>query len=168
MHTTWPEDVGRVARQQRIDLGLSQDDLARKANVTRQWISRFEQAKSDVSLLKAMKVLRELNLTIDIATRNISKSNEISIRMPGLSKILAEQLKVPALSHSVLAAMNDAVRSSVDNLRLSDSAAAALRQLSSTSLPRINMNPAEGSRAIAAGGSQPEGTASRDAGAGKQ
>jgi|GEM_PF-617946 len=67
VHTPWPEDIGRVARQRRIDLEISQDDLAERVGVTRQWISRFESAKSDASLSKVMNVLRELDLAVDVS-----------------------------------------------------------------------------------------------------
>jgi transcriptional regulator with XRE-family HTH domain len=66
MQTPWPEDLGRVARQRRLDLNLSQHDLAERAGVTRQWLSRFESAKADVSLSKALLVIRELDLNVDV------------------------------------------------------------------------------------------------------
>jgi transcriptional regulator with XRE-family HTH domain len=67
MQTTWPEDIGRVARQRRVDLNISQDDLAERTGVTRQWLSRFESAKADVSLSKVLLILRALDLRVDIA-----------------------------------------------------------------------------------------------------
>jgi len=75
MLAPWSDDIGRLARQQRIDLGLSQDELAERAGVTRQWLSRFEQAKADVSLTKALQVLRELGLAVDVSPRAAAKAS---------------------------------------------------------------------------------------------
>ena len=58
------EDFGAVARQRRRDLGLSQDAVARRAGVTRQWLVRFEQGNSEVSLSKVFAVLGELELAV--------------------------------------------------------------------------------------------------------
>ncbi|MBF4618404.1 helix-turn-helix domain-containing protein [Clavibacter sp. VKM Ac-2873] len=69
MLARWPEDLGNVARQQRQDLGLSQEELARRAGVTRQWLTRFETAKGDAALSKVMRVLRELDLRLEITAK---------------------------------------------------------------------------------------------------
>lgn len=64
VHT--PENVGASARQRRLDLKLTQAEVARRADVTRQWLVGFEGGKSDVSLTKAFAVLRELDLIVRI------------------------------------------------------------------------------------------------------
>jgi len=66
MRGSWPADLGRIARQRRVDLEWSQEELASKADVTRQWLTRFETGKGDPSLSKVLRVLRELRLHLDV------------------------------------------------------------------------------------------------------
>lgn len=136
MLTPWPEDIGRAARQRRVDLGLSQEDLAERAGVTRQWISRFEQAKADVSLAKGMQVLRELGLIVDVAPRTAPKAGESLTRASDSPPRIRSQVTTPGLSSEMLAKMNKVIRSSTDTTRLSHAAELALRRLKDTgSLP---------------------------------
>ncbi|QOD44148.1 helix-turn-helix domain-containing protein [Clavibacter zhangzhiyongii] len=69
MLASWPEDLGNVARQRRQDLGLSQEELAHRSGVTRQWLTRFETAKGDAALSKVMRVLRELDLRLEVEAK---------------------------------------------------------------------------------------------------
>ncbi|MGV8882977.1 MAG: helix-turn-helix transcriptional regulator [Rhodoglobus sp.] len=118
------EDIGRLARQRRIDLGLSQDDLASRAGVTRQWLSRFEQSKADVTLSKALAIMRELDLTIDVRPA----------QKPGTINIPSIRLNLPTVSN--ISINSEAVSQMVANLRratmpqLSEATRAALRDLS--------------------------------------
>lgn len=116
------EDLGRVARQRRIDLGLSQDDVASRAGVTRQWLSRFEQSKADVTLSKALSIMRELNLTIDVRAvqepgtidipsirLNLPTAQTISIDSEALSRMAANlrQVTMPQISEATRAALRN-------------------------------------------------------------
>lgn len=87
MLARWPEDLGNVARQRRQDLGLSQEELAQRAGVTRQWLTRFETAKGDAALSKVMRVLRELGLHLEIeakASRGPSPGATQADRVPSV------------------------------------------------------------------------------------
>lgn len=64
-----PVDLGGIARQQRLDLGLSQAEVALRAGVTRQWLIRFEQGGSDVTVAKMLTVLNTLGLVASVAPR---------------------------------------------------------------------------------------------------
>jgi transcriptional regulator with XRE-family HTH domain len=66
MRVTAFEDVGIIARQRRQDLAMSQVELAARAGVTRQWLTRFERGNSEVSLSKVLAILRELDLKVRI------------------------------------------------------------------------------------------------------
>lgn len=66
MRAVFPDEIGSIARERRAALGLSQSALADSTGSTRQWLSRFEAGRSDVSLGKALEVLRELGLTVEI------------------------------------------------------------------------------------------------------
>lgn len=71
------QDLGALARQRRRDLGISQKDLAARADVTRQWLVRFEQGNTDVTLSKAFAVLTELGLTVRVDTGTTSAQTAV-------------------------------------------------------------------------------------------
>ena len=43
-------DVGAVVRQRRIDLGMSQTELAERIDTRRQWMSRFDPVPAEAGL----------------------------------------------------------------------------------------------------------------------
>ncbi len=64
MKITQPKELGMFVRTRRQQLGLSQSDVAERAGTTRQWLSRFEQGHSDVSLGNAFAILKVLELEL--------------------------------------------------------------------------------------------------------
>lgn len=52
-------------RQRRKELGLSQEELARKCGVSRQTVNAIENNKYDPTLSLAFRLARELELTVD-------------------------------------------------------------------------------------------------------
>ena len=82
MRGSWPADLGRIARQRRVDLEWSQEELASKAEVTRQWLTRFETGKGDPSLSKVLRVLRELRLYLDVTTEERAASVRPRVTVP--------------------------------------------------------------------------------------
>jgi transcriptional regulator with XRE-family HTH domain len=57
-------DLGAVARGRRRALGLSQGDLARRAGVSRQWISGFETGNPGAELRLVIALLDALDLRL--------------------------------------------------------------------------------------------------------
>ncbi|HXT37136.1 MAG TPA: helix-turn-helix domain-containing protein [Chloroflexota bacterium] len=55
-----------AVRGRRTDLKLSQAELARRAGVSRKWISEFEAGKPTTELGLAIHVLEELGLVLDL------------------------------------------------------------------------------------------------------
>lgn len=55
-----------VVQRRRLDLDWSQEKLATKVRVSRQWISSFENGKGSVELRLVLRVLRALDLIVDI------------------------------------------------------------------------------------------------------
>lgn len=123
MILTRPDDVGRLVRQRRSDVGLSQAELAERAGITRQLLSRFEQAKSDLPMAVALRLMRELNLSIDVRTRE-ERSGVIEYRVPMLDPsvldasltsvrqaLTALQTTTPLMSADTLAAVQSAITS---------------------------------------------------------
>lgn len=66
MHVESAGALGATARVRREQLGWSQSHLAQKTSSTRQWISRFENGASDVTLERALAVLSALDLSVEI------------------------------------------------------------------------------------------------------
>jgi HTH-type transcriptional regulator / antitoxin HipB len=59
-------DLAGTARGRRADLGISQNELARRAGVSRKWIYEFEAGKPAVELALVLRVLDALGLTLDL------------------------------------------------------------------------------------------------------
>ena len=69
MRARTTEDLGNLVRQRRKELGLSQASLAESAGVTRQWLVRFEQGRSDVTLQNSLAVINALDLDLSLDVR---------------------------------------------------------------------------------------------------
>ncbi len=73
--------VGQLAatvRGRRLDLGLTQAELANRAGVSRDWLNSFEGGKPTVELAHVLRLLDALNLQLQIVTegnRDSSSSN---------------------------------------------------------------------------------------------
>jgi transcriptional regulator with XRE-family HTH domain len=63
-------DLAAVARGRRRNLGLSQEELARRAGVSRQWLGMFERGKRTAELGLAIRLLDTLGLDLDVRERN--------------------------------------------------------------------------------------------------
>ena len=58
-------DMENVIRDRRKELGLSQEELAKRCGVSRQTVNAIENNKYDPTLALAFKLARELQLTVD-------------------------------------------------------------------------------------------------------
>jgi transcriptional regulator with XRE-family HTH domain len=67
MIVTRESDIGEVVRRRRLALGLSQTQLAEQAATTRQWVSRLEQGRGDVTVSRLLAILDALALTTDVS-----------------------------------------------------------------------------------------------------
>lgn len=54
-----------IIKARRKELGLSQDELARRCGVSRQTVNAIENNKYDPTLALAFHLARELRLTVD-------------------------------------------------------------------------------------------------------
>lgn len=62
-------EIAAVVRGRRLDLGLSQSQLATQAGVSRKWISEFESGKSTAELGLLLRVLDALDLNLEFAAK---------------------------------------------------------------------------------------------------
>lgn len=65
VHTV--RELGGLVRDRRERLGLTQQEVARRASVTREWLVRFEQGKATVPLTRVLDVLTALDLQLDVS-----------------------------------------------------------------------------------------------------
>jgi HTH-type transcriptional regulator / antitoxin HipB len=72
MKVTRPEDVGSLIRQRRLDLKLTQAQLAERLDATQKYISRLEAGKPTVQLGGVLKVFRELGIGLLVDFDNVS------------------------------------------------------------------------------------------------
>jgi HTH-type transcriptional regulator/antitoxin HipB len=62
-------EIAAVVRGRRLDLGLSQSQLATQAGVSRKWISEFESSKSTAELGLVLRVLDALDLSLELVAQ---------------------------------------------------------------------------------------------------
>jgi transcriptional regulator with XRE-family HTH domain len=108
------EDIGVIARQQRHRLRISQAQLAARAGVTRQWLTRFERGNAEVSLSKVFAVLRELDLRVrldaaeDVDNRLLAPTYESPrITMPAVDRSSLEPVKARIAALTTVTAVDD-------------------------------------------------------------
>jgi HTH-type transcriptional regulator / antitoxin HipB len=57
-------DLAALARGRRLDRGWSQAEVARRAGVSRKWVSDFETGKDSVDLAAVLRLLDALDITL--------------------------------------------------------------------------------------------------------
>lgn len=60
-------DVSAAVRGRRLDMGMSQSDLAESSGISRKWISEFESGKATVEFALVMRVLEALSLSLELS-----------------------------------------------------------------------------------------------------
>jgi len=63
------ERFGKKVREQRLLLGLSQEDLANKAGVHRTYIGMIERAEKNITLVNIERIAKALQLSISDLTK---------------------------------------------------------------------------------------------------
>lgn len=60
-------DIANAVRGRRTELGLSQDEVAQRAGVSRKWIYEFEAGQPAAELRKILAVIDALDLRLSVA-----------------------------------------------------------------------------------------------------
>lgn len=68
-------DLAAAIRGRRIDLGLSQADLASRAGVSRKWIYEFEAGKPKAEFGLILRVLDALALVLELAPSDDARAS---------------------------------------------------------------------------------------------
>jgi transcriptional regulator with XRE-family HTH domain len=63
--------LGEKIRSERVKAGLSQEQLAEKADLARNYIGNIERAEYNVTLETLVRIAKALNLSISELTRDI-------------------------------------------------------------------------------------------------
>jgi len=59
-------ELGALMRSAREDAGLTQVELAQRAQVSREWLIKVEAGRTNAEMLRIMDVLAQLNLGLDV------------------------------------------------------------------------------------------------------
>ena len=87
-HLNRPRDIGDALAALRRSLGMTQDELARSASVTRKWISQMENGKATAQIGVLCRVLGALDARLEIV--------HITPRRPSLHDLVFAPLEEPA------------------------------------------------------------------------
>lgn len=68
--------LGNTIRRHRLDLGLSQSELADRVGVSRKWIIDVEHGKPTVALSHLLRLLDALDLDLRVAPRASSSRHD--------------------------------------------------------------------------------------------
>jgi transcriptional regulator with XRE-family HTH domain len=60
---------GNKVREERLSLGLSQEELAARAGVHRTYVGMIERAEKNITLINIEKIAKALKLSIDEITK---------------------------------------------------------------------------------------------------
>jgi len=71
------KQLGETLKQARKKADLTQVELAKKAKVSRSWLSQLESGKFTAELGKVMSVIESLDLAIDLVTYQPTDSDKL-------------------------------------------------------------------------------------------
>ena len=74
MRSLSAKDIGRIIRDRRRGLRLTQEQLAAKARVTARWLRDVEHGKDTAEIGKVLAVLAQLDLHIDVTPLEKAKA----------------------------------------------------------------------------------------------
>ncbi len=82
MRVTTAKEIGLAIRQRRQELGLSQQALADRVDVGRQWIVEIEQGKPRAEIDLMLRTLDALGLQVSVAAGKSSREVEAKRPLP--------------------------------------------------------------------------------------
>lgn len=88
-----PDDLGRLVRDRRKTLGMSQGDLAARVGVTRQWVGFLEAGRPRAELGLVLATLNSLGLKLDAFPSERVVQARRNVRPVDLDQVLADTLE---------------------------------------------------------------------------
>ncbi len=73
-------DLAAIVKGRRLELGLSQNALSQKAQVSREWIVQFEGGKISAQTIQLLRVIEalDLSLSVSVNTNAVAKDSTSS------------------------------------------------------------------------------------------
>jgi HTH-type transcriptional regulator/antitoxin HipB len=88
MYLRTPADLGSLIRERRRKLGLDQQELARRAGVSRLWLSQVERGKPRAALDLVLRTLQVLGVRLLVeGERQTGRSKELEL--PDVDAVIA-------------------------------------------------------------------------------
>jgi transcriptional regulator with XRE-family HTH domain len=84
-------DLASVARGRRIELGLTQAELAARSAVSRDWVNSFERGKRTVDIALVFRLFDALGIGVEVM--DASTADDGSDGAPSLDTLLDEYYK---------------------------------------------------------------------------
>ena len=75
------DPMSRLFRSERLRLGLTQQEAARAAGVSVQWLSAFENAKGDFGLRRVLRLAGVLGLSLAVQSRPVTDIDLVFAQM---------------------------------------------------------------------------------------
>ena len=91
MRITTMHDLCSLAKGRRVELGLTQADLAARTGTSRAWVNSFENGKRTVELSLVLRVLDALDIGLEAVDAAAQAGRDGAV--PSLDEILDEYLK---------------------------------------------------------------------------
>ncbi len=88
-------EIANTVRGRRLELGMSQQQLATKVGVSRKWLNEFEAGKAHANMAAIMRLLAALDLELTIDKPSTSGANPGGRSRPNLDRVLEEYGKRP-------------------------------------------------------------------------
>ncbi len=90
MRAQSPKEIGMVVRDQRAKLGLSQQELADQAGVSRRWLIKVEAGHPGAEIGAVMRLLAALKLIVDIGALGPPAPGQDEAPLVDLDALLAD------------------------------------------------------------------------------
>jgi len=88
-------EMANTIMGRRIELDMSQQQLATKVGVSRKWLNEFEAGKAHANMAAIMRLLAALDLELTIDKPSTSGANPGGRLPPNLDRVLEEYGKRP-------------------------------------------------------------------------
>jgi HTH-type transcriptional regulator/antitoxin HipB len=81
-------DIGALVRDRRAEARWSQEELAKRAGVSRLWIVQLEKGKPTAQVGLVLRVLKELGIALDAAPPSRDTSSRKGSKVVNLDRII--------------------------------------------------------------------------------
>lgn len=81
--------IGKHIQQYRFELDKTQEEIAEKANISKNYLSKIETGKSAGRLDKYYSIAKALGVTIDMLIRLARRQNKFAAECTGVCEIIS-------------------------------------------------------------------------------